>query len=100
MIQILNFGKNNDLKYYIVSESKGYRQLMEENGYNTSFDVGVKDFLKGYKLGKKTIDVEKLKFSIDQLKSLGQVHDETLMSQRVRNKIKELEELLENETSK
>lgn len=80
-----------------MGESKGYRQVIEENGYNTSFDVGVKDFLKGYEYGKKMIDVEKLKFSIEQLNSLGQVHDETLMSQRVKNKIKELEGLLENE---
>lgn len=42
----------------------------------------------------KYVERQKLEFAIEQLKSLGNVHDECVTSQRIRNKIKELEQKL------
>lgn len=44
----------------------------------------------------KYVEAEKLRFAIEQLKSLGQIHDESVMSERARNKIKELEQQLKS----
>jgi hypothetical protein len=42
----------------------------------------------------KWVQAEKIKAQIDMLKSIGTVHDERCMSQRVTDKIKELQQQL------
>ena len=42
----------------------------------------------------KYVEKQKLEFAIKQLKSLRQVHDESVMSERVRKVIKDLEQKL------
>ena len=42
----------------------------------------------------KWVQAEKIKAQIEILKSIGTVHDESCMSQRVRDKIRELEQQL------
>lgn len=52
------------------------------------------DFIAG--ANSKWVKVEKIKAQIDMLKSIGTVHDESCMSERVRDKIKELEQQLKH----
>ena len=45
----------------------------------------------------KYVQAKIIQAQIDVLKSIGTIHDETCMSQRVTNKIEELQQQLENE---
>jgi hypothetical protein len=55
-------------------------------------DISKRCFMAGAK--SNYVQSEKIKAQIDMLKSIGTVHDERCMSQRVRDKIRELEQQL------
>lgn len=65
-----------------------------EERYFNSDCLRYDDFIAG--ATSKYVEAEKLRFAIEQLKSLGQIHDESVMSERARNKIKELEQQLKS----
>lgn len=70
-------------------EAVKYRDLnLPDDLYDALYDA----YIAG--ATSKWVEKQKLEFAIEQLKSLGQVHDESVMSERTRNKIKELEQKL------
>jgi hypothetical protein len=65
----------------------------EEYAYNLAYETSqIQGFLAG--ANSKYVKAKIIQAQIDVLKSIGTIHDETCMSQRVTNKIKELQQQL------
>ena len=64
-------------------------KILSEDSYDFKrVEISKQDFIAG--ATSKYVEQQKLEFAIEQLKFLGSVHDECVMSQRTRNKIQEL----------
>ena len=81
-------------------EAEQYARRFEENeqsGYNgESLSIEDRMEIEAFISGatSKYVEKQKLEFAIEQLNALGQVHDETLMSERVKKAIRDLEQKL------
>ena len=77
-------------KYAESQKMEGFDSQMRRDTF-TRYSLEV-----AYKKGatSKYVEKQKLEFAIEQLKSLREVHDETVMSERVKKAIRDLEQKL------
>jgi hypothetical protein len=78
----------------IRKEAKKYCQSPK---FESEFGHGMSQVNEAYIAGATTskyVQAKAIQAQIDVLKSMGTIHDETCMSQRVTNKIKELQQQL------